>query len=440
MTKLYGHVLNAALRRRLATDPDVIELKTPQEMKNYKKRARAQIMQQLIETAAKEREILTTVNDHQERLIGLEDVTEFVRAIEDPTHVLSTVNIPPSINLDEDFEEEQGSSNRFEEAEPDVEDQATTNEQAVPSCMYENDDQAPSESVSCLAATQSFMEILLYNQFSQAQEGRAGTFEPQNCLICLEDETVPDKHRQKVWRNKSHLQKNMTADFHSEHRKFCRKAEKIAFSDKQHMYRCPYCAEIFRDDQPGYPSLRSLRYHIIESTDKIFTSTNTSRLDPTPAQIHEHDMLKTQAGWYCAWFLGDPGTAQQRDKEAGKRKLLAIGRVYSNACELQAPIPHAFRMGVQHGRPVSWAQEAYHRTISDDLTYDGNLQAMQLQQRQSQQAGLLTDDYTPMIQAWEKGKRGRGTISHMPPDGNLAQVMPTAKRLKRLHVPSAGRG
>ena len=427
MADMYGAVLNAAVRKSLISDPIFLELESTSEIKNYKQTTRARVLRELIEAAHTEQDFALTVSDYNSRKVRLDEVTGFVQRIEKSSLIPATIETPDDIDLEQDFPEGGGAStNQFEDPEADAEDSM----EASQFRGYDNDTRPSDPSVSYLSGVRSFMEIILHSLMNADQSNE---FEPTQCPRCLDDRSVTRAPKEKVWNNRYHLQTHMTTDFHSDYRRFCREADLAAASEEDKKYRCPYCKEIFDNYQPVFPSLRALLGHVTGSSDKILKGRACYGKDNDPSieQIEQHETLKELAGWQREDFKSDPEVKEKRERGAAVRGDRAKGITYSNATELDEPIPHISRPYIQHGAPENWEEEIARRTEpGTGLGYEPDHEALQEETRRRQALGIFTEDPTPTIEflaTWRA--QAAGVTSDGPPKDSEAE--PPGKKSRR---------
>jgi hypothetical protein len=132
----------------------------------------------------------------------------------------------------------------------------------------------------------------------------------------------------------------MDSALHTPRGKFLRVSKKEHDESEDSRWPCKYCAAIDPEKSKSLPTQKRMMHHITISS----------------AESHgqEHDLLKTQDGWYKPDWEVNTSKRKRESLDHGQEKrdrkaLLRWGIKYSDDVELAKPIPHPTMPGVTMG-------------------------------------------------------------------------------------------
>lgn len=378
LNKIRGAALNALVLKRMEEDPDRPGVEASHaELKAYKKFVRKRCYQELSKEEHETLQSTLTVEQVNERIL-LSRVSTFAErvsaraavALRDKDRVDENEAGFEDMDFDEDFEEPGDE----EEVEEDAEHGHNASDQIE---LHVNtgefaDPKDGSSVASYVESAKAFMEIILEHSLTNHEiPFHARTEQERRCPLCMDDETISDKDREKIYANESYLNSHMEGKKHFPYMQWWRRQEstflekKLANKDKigalnrtmeelademddeevevtaaevkrledsLMVYDCPYCPA---DDMHSYSKVGNVVKHVEGSSVKHGGLA--------------HDDLKREDGWYDGQdFYGKLSTKARKHRLSQNRNILADAGV-SFEPELLRSEPVPGRPGVFYG-------------------------------------------------------------------------------------------
>ncbi|KAK3705352.1 hypothetical protein LTR37_013325 [Vermiconidia calcicola] len=352
---LRGHALSQMTRRLIQADPDPPENPTALELKNYRRRAGAFALEQLVRRENEWQQKRITKSDMDQRRAALnasafadEVLQRAVAAINatDRSGWTQSSGDPTDPDIIEDSADESGeqfvgggeSTEQVPEEEEDLEsalqrEPAFDAEGAIELPIGdEGDIEAEGttglQDIPYAELARSFMELILDNLLS-----RHTTWSQQDktCALCQDDDTVDLSQRVKEYGSADKLDAHISGNFHHPVSSWRRRTETNNLRDNGR-YSCPYCEEAgFEEAGPEFKKIIDLMRHIMDSS--VLT---TNR---------RHDELKASDGWYDDEFanatsLGPTPRSLEKHAARGTKNLFAMGIDVSPKRQLLNPEPY----------------------------------------------------------------------------------------------------
>lgn len=359
--EVYGEVLNGAIAEYMLKDDDAPSgISSNATWKNYRRKVSRIVFRGLLHVRSRKLKSTLTPSDVEARIADsahgrfMREILEASKALDmqSGTGNAMAEDDPPAMMEDGGFEV------AFNEGfyEPDIDSpaqrEAYTGELITRRIDEGHDGGTSSDNtlpyLSCVTA---FMDVLLHydnppNPLPLVSAGHGDRW-PQprpyknnmlKCIACVDDPTVDDAHRQRVWKSPSALQAHQASDFHTPRQNFWRATMASQSDTLPTEWICPFCSQLEHPESRVYPSIAHLMKHVERSTLSAWGS--------------EHDRLKIAAGVSPKWGKNEGTKASTRhERKAKSRKfrerhavLQRYGIVYAEGKELEVstPTPHPY--------------------------------------------------------------------------------------------------
>ena len=197
----------------------------------------------------------------------------------------------------------------------------------------------------------TFMDIMIGNGFSKLSH--TGVATRINCPLCLDDETLPETMKERLWEPNFGLNRHLRGSVHSGSSLFQRRAEIAMQEHLRSKYVCTFCERAAPKDGtvPQYNNMRDLIRHIDQSNATRLTIQKAGGTGwmKTLSYITTHDALKAEEGWYKPDWKGLLEKKVKNKAALVQQSVARSGIRYANIKELESPIPHNTLPGIVYG-------------------------------------------------------------------------------------------
>ncbi|KAK3401534.1 hypothetical protein B0T20DRAFT_492252 [Sordaria brevicollis] len=356
---VFGPLLNATMNKLMASDPGFPKDANTTELRNYKRRVRWAAIKSLFSQATQQQLEEMTSADEQQRIARLKECSFTNSIIERAKEALANA---PNISAQDDannedidmgtglFKVPKDQCESFP-AEPDAE----SREENEITCGTEADESEgtadgpdtedePEKEVEYVVLARTFVKMLLEDSVQTDLQSN-----PVPCRFCIEDDTIPEDRRNKLYRRRDHLEKHEQSDIHTPFKKWMRLYERNYLDSPLKVakqFPCPYCKEL--GINKSYASWRRLLDHLELDGDVNPASLRTAD--------RRHRELQDADGWLDEDFFvfveistGRRASVASNSKRKFKRLCAEAGISVSDDQELATPINHEWNGAIVRG-------------------------------------------------------------------------------------------
>ena len=184
--------------------------------------------------------------------------------------------------------------------------------------VEEDDEEEEIDQIPYREASETMMQILLENSFSQYEFVQKG--QEYSCPLCLNDPTLGEDNKRKKWK-KDHLTVHMTSQVHSRFSEIKREAIQAAADHPRGKFECTIYKQVLSEDveTPEYRDIYGLSKHWEKSSATKIPGVPSNE-DWSADAARRHEEIKLVMGFGELDFKGDLEHREVRKAEYSRKR------------------------------------------------------------------------------------------------------------------------